>query len=128
EHAENLSDKGRLYLAKIEGASQRMSVMIEGVLAYSTVSTDIQSFERFSLNGVIEDIKNDLELAIIQKDVVIKAENLPKIFGIRILIYQLFFNLISNSIKFTRSDAKPLITITWTKIKTQVNNKHGDFV
>lgn len=128
EHAANLSDKGKLYLAKIEGASQRMSVMIEGVLAYSTVATDEQTFEPISLNAVIEDVRNDLELAIIQRDVEIRYGELPKVSGIRILIYQLFFNLISNSIKFLRPGERPVITITAEKTKAAPNKKEGSFV
>lgn len=128
EHANGLTPKGKLYLGKIEGAAQRMSVMIEGVLAYSTVTADLQAFETVSLNAVIEDVKNDLELAIIQKDAQIKYEMLPEVSGIRILIYQLFYNLVSNALKFAKEDVHPVIEIAATKEKQVINKKAGNYI
>jgi signal transduction histidine kinase len=128
EHAEGLSPKGKLYLAKIEGAAQRMSIMIEGVLAYSSVTADFEAFETISLNAVIEDVKNDLELAIIQKDAQITYEILPEVSGIRILIYQLFYNLISNALKFSKDNGHPVILIAANKEKKTVNKKTGDYI
>lgn len=128
QYKQELSDKAKLYLEKIEKASIRMSVMIEGVLAYSMVSTDEQAFEAISLNSVMEDVKNDLELAIIQKDAMLQYGQLPRIRGIRILIYQLFYNLVSNSLKFSRESVPPVIDITSEKVTRTVNKKTGDFV
>lgn len=128
EHADNLSPKGKLYLAKIEAAAGRMSVMIEGVLAYSTVTADTKAFEKVSLNAVIEDVRNDLELAIIQKDADIQYGILPEVRGIRILIYQLFYNLISNALKFSKVDVHPVISISAFSEKTSVNKRAGNYI
>ena len=127
QHA-NLSEKGNVYLQKIESASRRMSVMIEGVLAYSTVSTGEQESENVSLNEVLEDVKNDLELAIIQKDAKITYGKLAEVRGIRILIYQLFYNLISNSLKFIKPDVTPVITISTETVTRTIQKKTGQFV
>jgi signal transduction histidine kinase len=128
EHADGLTPKGKLYLAKIEGAAQRMSIMIEGVLAYSTVTADLKAFEKVSLTAVIEDVRNDLELAIIQKDAEIKYGVLPEIQGIRILIYQLFYNLVSNALKFSRTDLHPVIAITATSEKMTLNKITANYI
>ncbi len=128
EHADGLSPKGKLYLSKIEGAAQRMSVMIEGVLAYSTVTADLQAFEKVGLAGVIEDVKGDLELAIIQKDAEIICGSLPQVSGIRILVYQLFYNLINNALKFSKTDTSPIIRIDGVAQRRTVNKKSGNFI
>ena len=119
EQKESLSEKGKLYLEKIEHSSQRMSNMIEGVLAYSTVSVSEQSFEIVDLNKIISDVENDLELAIIQKEAKIVYENLPRIKGIRLLLHQVFFNLINNALKFSKANIAPTIKIT--AINTEKN-------
>ena len=128
EHADGLTPKGKLYLSKIEGAAQRMSIMIEGVLAYSTVTTDLKAYETIALNSVIEDVKNDLELVIIQKDAEIRYGALPDVSGIRILIFQLFYNLINNALKFSKQSSHPIIEISGMKERLTVNKKANDYI
>ncbi|MDQ3551618.1 MAG: ATP-binding protein, partial [Bacteroidota bacterium] len=47
-------------------------------------------------------IANDLELLILQKEAKIFYLNLPKIRASSTLIYQLFYNLINNALKFSK--------------------------
>jgi signal transduction histidine kinase len=53
-----------------------------------------------NLNQVIENVKNDLDLLIEERQVIITHNDIPPIMGISVQLHQLFFNLISNSIKF----------------------------
>lgn len=130
EQKDSLSEKGKLYLQKIEHSSQRMSNMIEGVLAYSTVSANEQSFEIVDLNKLMEEVENDLELAIIQKEAKIEYGQLPKVKGIRILLHQLFYNLINNALKFSKDGVPPSITIksSFTKRSFSGNGTSSDYV
>ena len=113
EEPENtLSETGKLYLNKIEKASERMSNMVEGVLSYSILNADNKPFEKIDLNQIIADVKSDLELAIQQKNAVVQYGNLPVINGIPVLIHQLFYNLVNNSLKFVKEDVRPEISIT----------------
>ncbi|HMJ46049.1 MAG TPA: nitrate- and nitrite sensing domain-containing protein, partial [Ferruginibacter sp.] len=91
EEHETVSEKGKVYLNKIQDASERMSKMIEGVLSYSIVSANQEAFEPVALEGIIEGIKNDLEIVIAQKNATIKYTPLPDITGIPVLIHQLFY-------------------------------------
>jgi signal transduction histidine kinase len=131
EQQDALSDKGKLYLQKIEHASKRMSNMIEGVLAYSTVSVKEQPFEKADLNKIVADVENDLELAIVQKEALLQYCRLPLVHGIPLLLHQLFYNLVNNSLKFSKKDTKPVITITAEtlnndpSINTHINNGNG---
>ncbi|MEO6491188.1 MAG: ATP-binding protein [Ferruginibacter sp.] len=119
----SLTEKGQLYLEKIENASRRMSDMIEGILAYSTVSVNEQSFEVIDLNKILEGVENDLELAIIQKNAQIKYVGLPAVWGIRLLLQQLFYNLLNNALKFSANDKKPVITISSPGLEQAVSRK-----
>ncbi len=103
EHKDELSDRSKLYLKKINSSADRMSAMIEGVLAYSTIAARQEDFEWVDLNKIMEGVENDLELAIIQKDAKIILEDLPKVKGIPLLIHQLFCNLVNNALKFTKT-------------------------
>lgn len=111
EQREKLSEKGKLYLDKIQKASQRMASMIEGVLTYSSVGSGEPDVTEVNLNIVLENVVNDLELFIIQKEAEVIYSNLPVVQGIPLLLHQLFYNLINNALKFSRSNAKPVITV-----------------
>lgn len=106
-----LNDKSQSFLDKILSSASRMSSMIDGVLAYSTVNASQQSSEPIDLNYIVEEIKSDFEIVINQKNGIIEAGQLPVIYGNRFLIYQLFYNLLNNALKFSKADVPPHITI-----------------
>ncbi|MBK8364295.1 MAG: hypothetical protein IPL24_11635 [Bacteroidetes bacterium] len=62
------------------------------------------------LNKVLNDVKQDFELLITERNAVIISDSLPVIFCNQIQIGQLFSNLISNSLKFGEVD--PVIRIS----------------
>jgi signal transduction histidine kinase len=126
EQRDHLTDKGKIYLGKIESASKRMLLMIEGVLAYSTVSAEERPYEWVNLNKILEDVKSDLELSIIQNDVDIRHAVLPNVEGVPVLLYQLFYNLISNSIKFAGGHPS-IISIESEQVSRVVRRKAGHF-
>ncbi len=107
----SLNEKGKLYLSKVQGAADRMFTMIDGVLTYSTINATEQISETVDLNEVIKNIETDLEVIIQEKQAVIYYKNLPTLEGAPVLIYQLFYNLINNSLKFVKTGDAPLISI-----------------
>ncbi|HEY4061458.1 MAG TPA: ATP-binding protein [Puia sp.] len=106
-----LNANSTLYTEKILESASRMTTMIEGVLTYSSLNAIDEKIELLDLNKILSDIRNDLEVPIQQKEAVIQYDELPKIEGIQVLIYQLFYNLVNNSLKFSKESEKPLITI-----------------
>lgn len=111
ELGETMSEKGRLYLDKIYSATDRMNSMIEGVLTYATIGNMQQSNVQVNLNDILKDIKVDLEVSIEQKNAIINHQHLPTIEGSQVLLYQLFYNLINNSLKFAKATEAPIINI-----------------
>ncbi len=103
ELGKELSDKAANYLLKIESASLRMYSMIDGVLLYSSMDALEQTREVIDLEEIMQNIEEDLEVGIQQKGATITYKDLPAIEGSPILIYQLFYNLIGNSLKFSRA-------------------------
>lgn len=106
-----LSPEDKNLLDKIDGAASRLNDMVEGVLAYSTVKADIPAVEKVDINEVIKAVETDLELIIQQKEAFISYDDLPVIEGGRFLMYQLFYNLINNALKFTGPLVHPQIKI-----------------
>ena len=84
--------------------------MIDSILDYSSAgSPDLE--EAVDLNDIIESIKGDLEIKILEKHAVITYSKLPLLKGSKILFHQLFYNLIANSLKFSRDNFDSRINI-----------------
>ncbi|HEV7348772.1 PAS domain S-box protein [Telluribacter sp.] len=105
-------EKHREFLDKIIVSSQRMNTMIEEILNYSSLSQK-QHFQKSSLETIIKESLELLENAIEGKKATVKYSQLPEAIVIPSQMGRLFQNLISNSLKFSRKEEAPLITITW---------------
>ena len=110
----NLEGDGRakIYLEKIDKSVNRMYAMVDGVLQYSSVNNIQQTQEPVDLNLVLKNIATDLELLIEQKEASLVSGLLPRIMGYPLLINQLFYNLVYNSIKFSKKGVRPLIEVS----------------
>lgn len=108
-----LKDNGNLeqYLDKVMLSSARMSKLIIDLLDYSRLS-QTYFFELCDLNEILQEILFDLELTIAEKGAVIYIDKLPQVEVIPGLIRQLFQNLLSNALKFSKKNIEPVITIT----------------
>ncbi|HEY0651856.1 MAG TPA: PAS domain S-box protein [Chryseosolibacter sp.] len=111
EFADALVPKAKIYLQKIMRSTDRMSSMIDGVLTYSSLNATEARIEKVDLNAVIENIIVDLEVVIARTHAHITRSQLPVIEGSEVLLYQLFYNLINNSLKFSRKGTHPVIRI-----------------
>ena len=106
-----------VYFQKIVKASERMQSLVSDLLKFSTHTNDKYGFEKTDLNEVLTDVLTDIEHHVQKKDAKIYAENLPVIWAVPTQIRQLFQNLISNSLKFTKKGFVPEIHIKSEKIE-----------
>lgn len=124
---EPVSEKGRGYLDRIQNGAARLQNLIDDLLSYSQVSNDVSDAERLSLNEIVDTVKHDLEIGIAQRKAIVSVEKLPEIFGVRFQIYQVFLNLLSNALKFSRPDTPPEVHIQSEEIilKSRELSKNG---
>ena len=106
-----LPPRGHLYLQKIATAADRMSDMIDGVLNYSSLSAANNPFAPVDLDHIFQQLEHDLEILIHQKSARVRRTPLPIVRGIPVLIYQLFYNLLNNALKFSRPSIDPIIDV-----------------
>ena len=109
---ENKEDETQLqqYTQKIEALSQRMTELIKGILVFGELSKSNKNLENVNLEKTLADVKGDLEEIITEKNVTIKTNELGTVHANAIYMYQLFSNLIRNSIKFNNEIPKINIT------------------
>lgn len=105
---------------RIEKASHRMVLLIEDLLLYSHVSQVPHEKDNVDLNETLRQVLEDLDLDIQQKQATIKIATLPVVKGYKRQLQQLFQNLVSNAIKYSKED-RPVEII----IKAAVHNDSG---
>lgn len=108
--------KSSAFIDKIESAASRLQTMVDGVLRNSLVKSEELILNKVDLNEVIRDVKVDLEVLLEDTKASIDCLSLPTIEGSETLLYQLFYNLISNSLKFGRPEVLTRIQLTATKV------------
>jgi PAS domain S-box-containing protein len=119
---ERLTDDGKIYLKKIVDASQRMQTMINDLLSVSMISGN-KAFQTYSLQVILEEVKQALEYKIEQQNAVIEGKDLPEATIIPSQFRQLFQNILSNSLKFVKEDVQTVIKISYTYlIQEDVHN------
>lgn len=106
-----LSESGKDYFSRMENAAHRMQQLIEDLLTYSRTNTSEKYFEKTDLNVVLEQVKTDLKEKITETSTDIFSDKLPEVKIIPHQFQQLFTNIISNSIKFSKNGMTPSIQI-----------------
>jgi two-component system CheB/CheR fusion protein len=104
EMDEKISGEALLLIEKISKSSIRMNTLIKDLLAYSYLNNPERQFVKTDLNAIITDILTDFELMIEERDLEIKVGQLPVINAIPLQMNQLFYNLLSNALKFYKND------------------------
>jgi PAS domain S-box-containing protein len=113
----NLSEWGQDVFAKIVNAAERMQKLIDALLNFSRLENDPEARQQIDMNELMQEIVSGLQTPIEKKDARIDVSTLPMIDGIPIQISQLFTNLLSNALKYSKSDRRPEIKITADIVK-----------
>jgi PAS domain S-box-containing protein len=104
------------YLTRISLSSVRMKQLVEAFLNYSRVGSASMTFEPTNLNTLFSEIVTALSEVIQEKKAIVEFKDLPVIQGAAIQLQQLFINLISNALKYSKPGVTPVIKINTEKI------------
>lgn len=106
-----LDEQGLDYLNRMRDAAGRMQTLISDLLAFSRISTQASPFTLVDLNDVAREVISDLESTIEETGAVIDIGELPVVEADATQMRQLLQNLISNAIKYRKSDVNPRVEI-----------------
>jgi two-component system, chemotaxis family, CheB/CheR fusion protein len=106
-----LPREGKTLIEKIHAASTHLSTLIRDVLQFSRIENSESAFVTTDLNAIVKNVIGDFALLISEKNAIVQADNLPPVEVIPIQMSQLFYNLLSNSLKFCSHTEQPKITI-----------------
>ena len=114
EYRGKINEEGQLYIDRMLNASARMRNLIDDLLSYSRVTTNRIEFNTVSLNTIMAELLNTLDIQIQDVNADISVKTLPDVIGDENQLYQLFQNLISNALRYRSDKRKPKIQI-WSE-------------
>lgn len=111
KYSNNIQEEGLDYIKRMQSASERMQTLIDDLLTFSRVTRTDEVYEDVDLLDQFQKIIEDLEYTIEKKDATVDIMVNHHIEGVPSQIRQLFQNLISNAIKFTKEGEPPVVEI-----------------
>ncbi len=106
-----MSEISKKYFEKIDSAAHRMRNLINDLLLFSSTNKGEKIFTDTDLNTILKTVLQELSQTIEEKNADVRSAHLPTLAVIPFQIQQLFTNLISNSLKYSKPTIAPIITI-----------------
>lgn len=117
EYGDSLGIEGADYLARMHSAANRMSTLIEDLLAFSRVTRTTQRKQTVDLARTLQDVMSDLETRIADTSAKVKVGKLPVVEADPTHMRQLFQNLVGNALKFGKPGVSPEVRVS-SKVKS----------
>ena len=108
----DLPPEVRQHIDKIDVAGERMKSLLDDLLTYAQASMGERKIELIDLNHLLESVVDVLSEILKEKNANVIFKYLPQINAVPSQIQQLFENLITNAVKYSREGVPPVITIT----------------
>ena len=96
DHGHELNAKVLEYISLIKGRIFRAENLIEGLLTYARIDKEAAEKEKVDVNELVEEIIEGVS----NKNLTAKIGKLPTVNTEKILLFQVFSNLISNAVKY----------------------------
>ena len=110
KYTDQLDSTGQKSLEFILNATQRMRMLVSGLLTYSRIGSK-RNREPVNLNEQLKVVMEDMHALIREKQARIEVKPLPRVQANALEIRMIFQNLINNAIKFQPEGQLPLVKI-----------------
>jgi signal transduction histidine kinase len=107
-----LDQRGADYLERLERSAARMQQLINDLLGFSRLASQARPFAATDLNQVLEEVVWALEDQLQRTGGRVEVGELPRVEGDASQLRQLFQNLVSNGLKFSRPDRPPEVRVS----------------
>jgi PAS domain S-box-containing protein len=114
-----INERSKQYMDKINNSVYRMTNLIRDILNYSQLSEKSARFTKVNLEKILSETLADLDVQVQQSGGKITHSELPTLKAIPLQMSQLFTNLISNSLKYSRKAIAPEINITCSMLSAE---------
>jgi len=111
-YAGQLDEKARRYINFAADGANRMGVLIDDLLDYSTVEASGSEKENINAEQLLTDVVALLSGVISEKNAIISWDALPVITAPVMAIKLIFQNLVSNALKYQAIGVQPIVKVT----------------
>lgn len=111
DFAKDLPDEGKHICSVIIENTQRMGHLIDDLLAFSRVGRSDLNLSNIDSNRIINIVYQELTTPEQREKIIFIVDPLPTVLADNAMIKQVWFNLISNAIKFSSKCSNPEIKI-----------------
>jgi PAS domain S-box-containing protein len=115
ESTQALPESSLHYLGRIQEGAQRMSVLVDELLALARLGRKPVQWQITGLRREVESVISELSPEVGSRKVEWKIADLPFIECDAVLIRQVFLNLLSNALKYSRPRAQASIEVGFTQ-------------
>jgi PAS domain S-box-containing protein len=122
--ANSLDDDGQRHLQTISDSSRQMGKLIDDLLSFSRTTRIELRKVRVSLDDIIQGVIHEMKPDFKDREVEWKAGPMPEVEGDPALLHQVFYNLIGNALKYTRTRRHAKIEMG----STRTDNEHVIYV
>ena len=107
DYADRLDDEGRHYLERMQRLVERLTSLIDRLLAYSRLGSTALPMEPVILDAVLDEVAEDLKPFLAERGVELVRETpLPTVVGNGTRLGEVFQNLITNGAKYNDKQTK----------------------
>ncbi len=115
-HAATLPADAADKVGRMQAAAGRMQDLIRDLLTYSRVSSQREAFQMVDLNALLRAVRSDLEVTIREKAARLRLDPMPFVPGDALQLQQLFQNLLSNALKFSKPGETPSVEVRYRSL------------
>jgi light-regulated signal transduction histidine kinase (bacteriophytochrome) len=113
-YAGDLDDSAERLLGALTRSTERMSALLDGLLAYSRVGSGDEERRAIDVNLLLDEVLEQLGSQVADCGGTVVADDLPTVEGDWVQLAQLFQNLIANGLKF-RGTEPPRVEVRGRK-------------
>lgn len=112
EHAAGLTPEGRRLLNVVVKNTKQMAILIDDLMVYSKLGRQSVLPSSIDMNELIQELKQEFTTMQPDRPVGWEIGALPTAWGDPGMLRQVFFNLLTNALKFTRRTVNPVVRVS----------------
>jgi PAS domain S-box-containing protein len=120
DYEPNFDDEGKKLCARIKENTQKMGQLIDDLLAFSRLGRRDITLSRINMKGLAGSVYKELTTLKMRHEIDFQLGELDAISGDRVLLHQVWYNLIANAIKFSSHCEQTVISISGYRDKNRI--------
>lgn len=111
KNKDRFDEDDNMNLYRIQKSATRLQELIKDILSFSKLSAEPYSFQKIAFSDLLQEVIDDMQQIILESNALVLPGKLPSLPVSPELMKTVFFNLVSNAVKYARKDIQPVIEI-----------------